>query len=62
MSADQTVETPKRSFRHKRGPRGKLSRVTLSAYGEPMLWLTGGALALCIVMVVGLLGFVFYQG
>ncbi|RMF86896.1 MAG: phosphate ABC transporter permease PstA [Planctomycetota bacterium] len=39
-----------------------MSRVTLSAYGEPMLWLTGGALALCVVMVVGLLGFVFYQG
>ena len=32
------------------------------AQGEPMLWLTGGGLALACVMIVGLLGLVFYQG
>ncbi len=27
-----------------------------------MVWLTGGALAICVVMIVGLLGLVIYQG
>ncbi|HEV3417828.1 MAG TPA: ABC transporter permease subunit [Pirellulales bacterium] len=35
---------------------------TLAARGEPMVWLTGGALAVAVVMVFGLLGFVVYQG
>jgi phosphate ABC transporter permease subunit PstA len=35
---------------------------TLSAQGEPMIWLTGGALALAVVMIVGLLVLVLYQG
>jgi phosphate transport system permease protein len=32
------------------------------AQGEPLLWLTGGGLALCCVMIVGLLGLVFFEG
>lgn len=32
------------------------------ARGEPMLWLTGGALAVCLLMVTGLLFFVLWQG
>jgi len=35
---------------------------TLLAHGEPMVWLTGGGLALAVVMIVGLLGLVVYQG
>jgi phosphate transport system permease protein len=44
--------------------RGRQSRVVTStlAHGEPMLWLTGGGLVLCCVMIVGLLALVFYQG
>lgn len=32
------------------------------AYGEPMVWLTGGALGVCIVMIISLLVLVFVQG
>ena len=35
---------------------------SLLAHGENMLWLMGGALAICLVMIVGLLGLVVYQG
>jgi len=37
-------------------------RTSLLAHGEPMVWLMGGALTICLVMIVGLLGLVFYQG
>lgn len=42
--------------------RSSASVHTLIAQGRPMLWLTGGALAVCIVMIVGLLSLVIYQG
>ncbi|HEY2147672.1 MAG TPA: ABC transporter permease subunit [Pirellulales bacterium] len=48
---------PKLRPRHKASPFA-----TLAARGEPMVWLTGGALALSMVMVVGLLVLVFVQG
>ncbi len=32
------------------------------AQGEPMVWLTGGSLVLGLVMIVGLLGLIFWQG
>ena len=35
---------------------------SLLAHGENMLWLMGGALAICIIMIVGLLALVVYQG
>lgn len=41
--------------------RGR-SRSSLFAAGEPMVWLTGGALVICGAMVVGLLALVFYKG
>jgi len=34
----------------------------LAARGEPMVWLTGGALAVCAIMVVGLLAIVLFGG
>jgi ABC-type phosphate transport system permease subunit len=43
------------------GRRHKLP-TPLSAHGEPMVWLTGGALTLCLVMILGLLGLVVWQG
>lgn len=42
--------------------RSQRSASSLLALGEPMLWLTGGALTICMVMIVGLLLFVVYQG
>ena len=48
-------------------PRPQLRRVAdpqqaVRARGEPMLWLCGGALAMCLLMVTGLLAFVAMQG
>jgi phosphate transport system permease protein len=50
---------PQRSWRRRAGGRGGTS---ILAHGENMLWLMGGALAVCIVMIVGLLALVIYQG
>lgn len=45
-------------------PRRRTGRrvTTIGAFGEPMLWLTGGALAIAVVMIVGLLALVVHQG
>jgi len=53
VSASRSVVLRKRS-------RSQAS--SLLARGEPMVWLTGGALWICIIMIVGLLGLVLYQG
>jgi len=42
-------------------PRAR-SRSSLLANGESMIWLTGGALVLSVLMIVGLLGLVVYFG
>jgi ABC-type phosphate transport system auxiliary subunit len=34
---------------------------SLTAHGEPWVWLTGGALALAIMMITGLLAFIAFQ-
>ena len=51
----------------RRGTRPPKRRVTsahttLSAHGAPLVWLTGGALATAMAMIVGLLVLVVYQG
>ncbi len=44
-------------------PRRRLTfRTALSAHGEPMVWLFGGALAICLLMILGLLYVVFANG
>ena len=35
---------------------------TLSAHGAPLVWLTGGALATALAMIIGLLFLILYQG
>ena len=35
---------------------------SLAAHGEPLVWLTGGALALAIAMITGLLAFIAFRG
>jgi phosphate transport system permease protein len=42
--------------------RTRMRRTSLFAHGEPMIWLTGGALALALCMVAGLLVLVCCQG
>ena len=36
--------------------------VSMLAQGEPMVWLSGGALAMCLVMILGLLGLCLWYG
>ncbi|MGQ0554170.1 MAG: phosphate ABC transporter permease PstA [Planctomycetota bacterium] len=43
-------------------PAGPPRRSALFAAGEPMIWLTGGSLALALVMILGLLTLVAVQG
>jgi phosphate transport system permease protein len=42
-------------------PRRALG-ASLAAHGEPMVWLTGGALIIALTMIAALLGFIVYQG
>lgn len=50
------------------GTKGIASRryvrkpASILAHGEPMVWLTGGALAICIVMIIGLLSLIVWNG
>jgi phosphate transport system permease protein len=54
------VERPQKVVvKRRRTPRRSTA---LQAYGEPLVWLTGGALALSLTMIVGLLVLVFDQG
>jgi phosphate transport system permease protein len=43
-------------------PRRRRAKVSLFAQGEPMIWLTGGGLAVALCMIVGLLALVFVNG
>ncbi len=43
-------------------PQRRRAVTSLFAVGEPMIWLTGGALVLCLVMVLGLLALIFFYG
>jgi phosphate transport system permease protein len=43
-------------------PRRPQRRTSLFAHGEPLVWLTGGALALALVMIVSLLSLVLFRG
>ena len=57
------VSPPARSTEPAPRPRRRSSsHATLVAHGEPQLWLTGGALAISLVLIVGLLTLVVYQG
>jgi phosphate transport system permease protein len=62
------VTPPPRAPGHAARPAGARRRregvraTSLFAHGEPWVWLTGGALALALVMIIGLLALVLYQG
>ena len=49
-SLDPQVRRTRPSLR-----RRERARTSLLAHGEPLVWLTGGALALCLAMIFGLL-------
>ncbi|HUY92950.1 MAG TPA: ABC transporter permease subunit [Pirellulales bacterium] len=58
-----TIPTPAAATPATAAPaRWRRRRTSLSAHGEPMVWLTGGALVAALAMIVGLLGWVFFEG
>jgi phosphate transport system permease protein len=61
MSAPAVLPQEKTSVPGRFRQRPK-SRTSLLANGQPLVWLNGGALAVCLLMIVGLLVLVFYQG
>ena len=46
----------------KRPRRLRSAHSNLAAHGEPWVWLTGGALALALAMITGLLAFIAVRG
>jgi phosphate transport system permease protein len=64
VTATRPPATPARpgASRPRRRQPGESRRTALFAHGEPMIWLTGGSLAIALLMIVGLLGLVFAQG
>ncbi len=62
MTIDES-KSPASGVEKSRGRRRpRKGGVSLRARGEPLIWLTGGALVICIAMILGLLGLVLYQG
>jgi len=61
LEASKPEPQPPRPQRPRRGRGKKVGRSSL-ALGEPLLWLTGGALALALFMIVGLLGLIVWHG
>ena len=47
---------PPHRLRHTSAASSRSTRTSLLAHGLPMVWLTGGALAICLFMIAGLAG------
>jgi ABC-type phosphate transport system permease subunit len=62
MSANPLTPPPIIPTPEPRRSRKTKAATSLIAQGEPMLWLTGGALVICVIMIVCLLGLVLWQG
>lgn len=61
MSAPNARPREERKVRAQRR-RGAPRATSLLSHGEPMVWLTGGALGVATVMILGLLALVVWQG
>lgn len=59
VAANSSADSPKQPAKRRRRPS---KGVSLFAAGEPMVWLSGGTLAFCAFMVVGLLLLVLNKG
>ncbi len=55
------IEKPKPNRAMRRRARPKSGALTLLAQGEPMIWLTGGALVLSVAMILALLALVVFN-
>src|SRR6516164_2547364 len=61
-SASSATSAPPVTEQRTVRPRRAKARTSLFARGQPLVWLTGGALAICLTMIVGLLALVFVKG
>ncbi|MDX1965060.1 MAG: phosphate ABC transporter permease PstA [Pirellulales bacterium] len=65
MSSDESpssaavADTPRRRRGYRRQPSNYF---LLKAQGEPLIWLTGGALFIALAMIFGLIGYIVIQG
>jgi phosphate transport system permease protein len=60
MSVDALAPPPVTpSIRRRRKSQPGLS---ILAQGEPLMWICGGSLAVCLLMILGLFGLIIYQG
>jgi phosphate transport system permease protein len=58
----QQVESPS-DGQTASAPSGRHTRRTpLSAHGEPMVWITGGGLIVCLGLILWLISLVVYNG
>ena len=63
MTPPVVAPPPRAPERTKLPPRKpKVRKSSIFAHGEPLRWLTGGALVVCAAMIVGLLLLVAFQG
>ncbi|MGD9645414.1 MAG: phosphate ABC transporter permease PstA [Pirellulales bacterium] len=62
MSTTYLAEPPAPARTKPSRSRRPRARTSLLAHGEPMVWLNGGALALALAMIVGMLSLIFAQG
>lgn len=61
MSADTPITLPASEPGPERHRRAR-ARTSLLAQGEPSVWLTGGAVTIALLMIIGLLTFIFWMG
>lgn len=62
MSATDVQPAREQESPRQSGGEHHRRRTPLSARGEPMVWLTGGALVICLVMIIGLVTMIVVNG
>ncbi|MFM7296028.1 MAG: hypothetical protein ACKO4Q_02250, partial [Planctomycetota bacterium] len=60
--SDTTRKEPADKARRSTRRRSERRATSLLSHGEPMVWLTGGALAIASLMILGLLALVLWHG
>src|SRR5262245_46870657 len=61
-SPSRTPTLPPTTRRTTTGPVRRRAATSYAALGEPMIWLSGGALCISLAMIVGLLSLILYRG
>ena len=61
-TATQPTPMPPGPAKPRKNRAKSLAMQSMLSSGEPMVWLTGGALMTCVIMIVGILGLIIYSG